>query len=399
MIYNSRNAVNGSFEFATLGVLGGDIAHRATFLHEPLQDELVLDQIDTLRKNITELNASSHPDDSEVLQAMCGNFLDCDYPDLPEALQNKIDRPVMDWLVEASKSDVLDLLRWNASRMKGYQTRLDKMLPDLQYNVTESTDRLIKYGLLPKIARPLVQQVMEEAQIVPLDSFEAGKYMCSGYFSSSAFLLGITHEYLQDGLWITDRDTVHVYRHEVYHGLHFLVDGGLSTLMPPGYEGTPHDDPAYTWLNEAWVEHQALAGENGYPFVLSPRERWDMGSYESYRILGSLSFREGPEAIPLELFGRAFLEPAYNPGKYRRELFKRMCSISADLELDLGHPHLAGAVARSLAAVPSTASGQVVEDWCRKIHAARGTEYTWDAPELPTEHATLIMTREKVADA
>lgn len=398
MVNNPAKAVNGSFEFASFGILGRDIAQRAAFLQDPLQDELVLGQVDTLRRQIDLLNASPHPDDREILESIEYNFGECDHPDLPEELRNKLgQQPIMDWLVEASTPDLIDLLRWNASRMKHYQARFDAMLPDLEYNAVESTDRLIKDGLLPQIARPLMRQVIAETQVVPLDSFEAGKYTCSGYYDSRQPLLGITHEYFQDSLWGRERDIRRVHLHELFHGLHFLCDGGFYSIVPAGYGDTPANDTSYTWLNELWVEHQALAGENGEPLILSPRERYDMGSYENYRILGSLGLREGSEVIPLELLGHAFLEPAYDPGKYRKELFKRLCSISADLGLDLRHPHFVGAVARSLAQAPRPHRHQIVKDWVDKIHAARGTEYTWE-DETPTEHATIIITREVVAE-
>lgn len=396
MTYTSENAVRGSIDIASFGILGGQVAERAALVPDPHNDALVLSGINTLRANLAQLVASPHPDDTFVSEVMCDNFVINDAADMPPRLRGRVERPVVQWMINASNSDFVDLLRWNSSRMATYQKRLDKVRPELNYNAVQATDHLVRDGILPHMARPLMQEVIHETRLIPLDSFEAGKFACVGYFNPSTSVIGMTHAYLQGQFWTPDREVERVHRHEAFHALRFLVDGGLSTILP---SEQPDDDPLYTWFDEMFNEHLTQAGENGQPHILNPDERWDGGSYGNFRRLGSLGFCEGPNTLPLDLLGHAYLESSYRPGKYRRELHKQLCALSSDLELDLGHQHLVGSVARSLQAVPATEAEGVAARWISDIHAARGTDNTWnDLSELPTENAQLYIIRETVTD-
>lgn len=345
--------------------LGRELLEISRDKHEPLSHQSVVNEIDTIRSQLYSLRASNHPDDRAAVADINHTFDETDAQFIPEHLKSINTSKIVEWLIGADNTEILEFLSWNVDRHTMQQMQLMKDLPELQEKAIANIDRTVAHGLWPTTARFLARKAISSATYIALDSFEAGKERVFGYRSADAAgqpVIAIANHYYggNEGFAFLDESADEILTHEIDHLVCGLAGGGLRAVVLADRQKTD-----FIFWHELLTEHRTQVGKYGQPNVINPEARdIDSGIYIPARAIGAIIIQGGEIPIPLELIGEASLEPLDNKRLTARpELNQKLfASFENILRLKEGD-HVVSALARALSKEPLVAHVDSINAW------------------------------------
>lgn len=301
--------------------VGGDIIHR------PQTTDYIKGGLYELRDNTMRLRASKHANDIEAVRSINNNFLVYDHTLATRKLNHQLCEPIgkdiLEWMTHAPSNDIEMFCRWSLMRTRQLTRALHRDQPDFINLTMDKAEDLVKHGLFPPLAVPVIDAATRRYQVQGMDSFFRGGKNAAGFCTDDIIAMANRYtspKYLHGATGAMKKTMFHEYLHGAGRDRGFFW--GISTRLPVA-----------RILEEAFVEHSSVVAFSKFltkrPNVVDPAKRFGVWNHNSgYRQERTfLSTLLTHTEIPLEQMSEAYFRPR---GDHRGE------QLRDDIERKIG---------------------------------------------------------------
>ena len=227
--------------------------------------------IQYLRKHALGLCRSENLDEQAKLQRINSGFTQNDKPTASRDIEHTLDKPLVNdivgWVGTGSDHDVETLCRWSLHRTADLTNSLYRDRKQFAGHTLDKTERLVRDGLFPRFALPVVEAATDRYLLQGMDAFHSGGDQKIAFCTST--VIGVANLYGNRESMTNPttkmRSTMfHEYMHGAGRDRGFFW--GVSTRLP-----------LLRILEEAFLEHATVVAHAGTffrrPRVIHPQRR------------------------------------------------------------------------------------------------------------------------------